>query len=309
MNNKDFNRIIESSRGKHKYDCLLMFSGGKDSTYLLWLLTQEYKLKVLAFTSRNEFMSPTAYTNIEQVIAATGADHLWAEGSPTLLRKLLSESLTYSSYSGVPMVDCVCKRCSMATNLLAVRAAVDLDIPIIINGLSPYQIGTNQAYRIADQDLRWAVRKLYCSPADLFGVKPTLEELTPFLIPDWPDVLLPTILYPFNAIGYDIKEINKTILSNGLIAEGNEHPLKSNCLVNLLMIKYETMRNDSNPYTDEFCKLIKDGQIDQEEWTQLSNTTGKEIADGSFAKEEINHVLDTLGLEMEGLEIDYKGGV
>jgi hypothetical protein len=286
-----------------------MFSGGKDSTYLLWLLTKEYKLNVLAFTTRNEFMSPTAYSNIEQAIAATGADHLWAEGSPSLLRKLLSERLTYSSFTGLPTVDCVCKKCSMATNLLAVKAGVDLDIPIIMNGLSPYQIGNDKVYKISYSAIHATVRKLYCSPIDLFGVKPTLEELLPFLIPEWPDVLLPVILYPFNAIGYNLRENNKTILTNGLLTEGNEHPLKSNCLVNLLMIKYETMRSGSNPYLEEFSDLIREGQIDQEEWTQLANDIGKQIDDGSFAKEEINKVLDSLGLEMEGLEIDYKGGV
>jgi len=40
---------LTNLRGTGKsYDCLVPISGGKDSTYLLWLLTHKYKLKSTA---------------------------------------------------------------------------------------------------------------------------------------------------------------------------------------------------------------------------------------------------------------------
>ncbi len=39
--------LIEEHRGKHDYDCIIPFSGGKDSTYTLWYLMNEYKIKPL----------------------------------------------------------------------------------------------------------------------------------------------------------------------------------------------------------------------------------------------------------------------
>jgi amino acid adenylation domain-containing protein len=47
-----------------QYDCLLLYSGGKDSTYVLYRLV-ELGLKVLAFTFDNGYISQTAFENIK----------------------------------------------------------------------------------------------------------------------------------------------------------------------------------------------------------------------------------------------------
>ncbi len=42
-------------KGRSKYDCLVPFSGGKDSTYTLWLLKNKYGMNPLAFNVDNGF--------------------------------------------------------------------------------------------------------------------------------------------------------------------------------------------------------------------------------------------------------------
>ena len=42
---KELNDLIEKFRGKNDYDCIIPFSGGKDSTWTLYYLKKEYKLK------------------------------------------------------------------------------------------------------------------------------------------------------------------------------------------------------------------------------------------------------------------------
>ena len=37
-------KLIERHRGKYDYDCIVPFSGGKDSTWTLYYLVNEYKL-------------------------------------------------------------------------------------------------------------------------------------------------------------------------------------------------------------------------------------------------------------------------
>ena len=40
----EFDKILEHVRGKHDYDCIVPFSGGKDSTFTLWYLVTQKKL-------------------------------------------------------------------------------------------------------------------------------------------------------------------------------------------------------------------------------------------------------------------------
>ena len=40
----DFEALVERVRGKHEYDCIVPFSGGKDSTFTLWHLVAKLGL-------------------------------------------------------------------------------------------------------------------------------------------------------------------------------------------------------------------------------------------------------------------------
>lgn len=51
---KEFIEILEKAKKlKRPYDCLVPLSGGKDSTYALYLATKVYGLKTLAVTLDN----------------------------------------------------------------------------------------------------------------------------------------------------------------------------------------------------------------------------------------------------------------
>ena len=49
-------KVIEEYRGKYDYDCIVPFSGGKDSTFTLMYLMQEYKIKPLVVRFNHGFM-------------------------------------------------------------------------------------------------------------------------------------------------------------------------------------------------------------------------------------------------------------
>ena len=51
----DFIKILEKHRGRQKYDCLVMCSGGRDSTAALYFMKVRYKLNPLAFTFDHGF--------------------------------------------------------------------------------------------------------------------------------------------------------------------------------------------------------------------------------------------------------------
>ena len=59
-------RIKEEGKGK-KFDCVVGVSGGKDSSYLLYLVKEKLKLRPLAVHYDNGFDSDTSVSNILRV--------------------------------------------------------------------------------------------------------------------------------------------------------------------------------------------------------------------------------------------------
>ncbi|MCP5050311.1 MAG: amino acid adenylation domain-containing protein, partial [bacterium] len=70
---QDFEQLVredrESGTNGGKYDCLLLFSGGKDSTYVLYRL-KDMGLNVLTFTFDNGYISDAAFDNIKRTTSA-----------------------------------------------------------------------------------------------------------------------------------------------------------------------------------------------------------------------------------------------
>ncbi len=57
---------------KLDYDVLVPLSGGKDSTFMLYLAARKYKLTFLAMTYDNGFLSPLTLKNIQTTVKNAG---------------------------------------------------------------------------------------------------------------------------------------------------------------------------------------------------------------------------------------------
>ena len=63
---KEFEDLLQrAKRLNRNYDCLILLSGGKDSTYALYLCDKIYKLKCLCITFDNGFLVEQAKNNIK----------------------------------------------------------------------------------------------------------------------------------------------------------------------------------------------------------------------------------------------------
>src|SRR3972149_3615981 len=63
---KKLDIIINKYRGAYDYDCIVPFSGGKDSTFQLYYLCTEYNLKPLVVRFNHGFMRPTVEKNTQR---------------------------------------------------------------------------------------------------------------------------------------------------------------------------------------------------------------------------------------------------
>jgi len=59
-----------------KYDCMVCFSGGRDSSYVLYQLVKKYKLRVLAITLDGGLITKAGYKNMEWAKGILGVDHI-----------------------------------------------------------------------------------------------------------------------------------------------------------------------------------------------------------------------------------------
>lgn len=108
-----------------EYDCMMLLSGGKDSSYALARLA-ELGLKVLAFTLDNGYISEQAKENIRRVVDDLGVDHVF--GETPFMNEIFVDSLRRHSN--------VCNGCFKTIYTLSIQIALEKNIPFIVTGLS-----------------------------------------------------------------------------------------------------------------------------------------------------------------------------
>lgn len=122
----DFVKLLNQHRGKHRYDCLVMCSGGKDSTSALYYMKRRYKVNPLAFMFDHGFETEDAVENVRNAVEILGVDFLFfkSDHPKNLFAKILS--------SGSKAV--ICHPCSIWYMQLTYDIAARYDTPLIIAG-------------------------------------------------------------------------------------------------------------------------------------------------------------------------------
>lgn len=120
---KILSKAKAQSIGDH--DCIMLYSGGKDSTYALYQLV-EMGLKVLVFTLDNGFISDQAKANIRRVVDDLGLELVI--GRPPAMNAIFVDSLERFSN--------VCQGCFKTIYTLGMNLARERGIGHIVTGLS-----------------------------------------------------------------------------------------------------------------------------------------------------------------------------
>ncbi|MBI2063444.1 MAG: N-acetyl sugar amidotransferase [Candidatus Yanofskybacteria bacterium] len=90
---KELFDFLEQYRGKGLYDCIIPFSGGKDSTFQAYSLVTKFKLKPLIVNFDHGFYRPTHLKNLERTVKKLGVDYLKFKSDWQTVKKLMKESL------------------------------------------------------------------------------------------------------------------------------------------------------------------------------------------------------------------------
>jgi hypothetical protein len=133
----DLIQILDKYRGRSRYDCLAMCSGGKDSIASLYYLKTRYKLNPLAFTFDNGFENAGAIRNVKNATDILKVD--WEYSKSTYMNEMYAELI--KAEIGFP----VCLLCSLWYMQKVYEAARYRDLKLIIGGWTSGQCNIEDA--------------------------------------------------------------------------------------------------------------------------------------------------------------------
>jgi N-acetyl sugar amidotransferase len=136
--------ITESYRGKNDYDCLIPFSGGKDSTYTLLYVVRELRLKPLVVQFDHGFMRPGLIANNERTLHKLGVDYLSFRPNWKVVKRLMLESLIRKGD--------FCWHCHTGIFAYPMQIAVRFSVPLIIWGEPSAEYTAYYDYSSGDEE-------------------------------------------------------------------------------------------------------------------------------------------------------------
>lgn len=126
---KALEKICKQAKSKHrKFDALIPLSGGKDSTYVLYVAHQKLGLKCLAYTLDIGYLSDHARDNIAKACNKLGIEHIYYYIDPELMNRLFALFIKKTGW--------FCSVCMRAIQASTFEIAEKYRIPLIIKGTS-----------------------------------------------------------------------------------------------------------------------------------------------------------------------------
>lgn len=271
----EFEAILYKYKDR-RYQVVMAYSGGKDSTYTIKLMKEKYKASILAITFNNGFISDTRLKNINTVTDFLGIDSIIVKYPAD---KMLS-AFRLACGGGIfpaPSLErasSICNLCiTFIKNLLYYEAIIRY-IPIICFGWTPGQVSAVKPlikldYRMVSKmfgNVRNAVtRKCGDRYGNYFLDGQFLKEHRE---------RIPTLYYPFVNNPYNEGKILDEIRKIGWEMPQNTDGNSSNCLLNSYANQCHMSRFGYHPYAFEISSMIRHGFMTREEGAAKLKNTG-----------------------------------
>ena len=284
----DLIKALSLNKKNGKYQCLVMCSGGKDSTAALYYMKKRYKLNPLAFTFDNGFEPQGALENIKNAVGALGVDLMMFKSD---FMKDMFASIVKSGSKAV-----ICHVCSIWYMDLVFQTAGRFDIPLIIGGWTKGQLKcgnpgnpefVSMAKGTADFLRHYAkenskYKDFPASVEEVIKRHSKQKHKCSVISPHW--------FLPFDPDSY-VQIIKREL---GWKPAAISYPAQStNCRLNFLSVFLSMKYFGYSHYHVEMSKMIRAGLLTREE--ALSKL---EI---DFGEEAVLPVLDELGCAREDI--------
>lgn len=179
--------LLNKYKGINEYDCLVPFSGGKDSTYTLYTLVREFGLKPLVISFDHGFYRPTVEESKLRTFRKLGVDVLRFTPNWKVVQKLMRESLIRKGD--------FCWHCHTGIFAYPMQVAVKYNVPLVIWGEPSAEYTSYYSYEDGieqvDEERFNRFVNLGINAEDMVGMldgKVTERDLLPFTYPKLKDL-------------------------------------------------------------------------------------------------------------------------
>lgn len=287
---------MKQNHGKRQYDCVIGYSGGKDSTALLNLIYNEYNLTPLAITVDMGFMSDIAKQNIKDTLEKINVDHIFiSEANNTFTKLYYWHFINHFSFDKCLTKD-ICDYCSDLLHSIIVKEAMNRNIRIILLGYSPDQIA-RYFYEMPRDEMvnEW-------KPDLIFNDSFTDNDRRWYI--DSKNISinnLPRVLLPYHVLDYQEDKIIELVESKNLIKKGNADPLKTNCYVVSAALFYDINRYGGIPYIFQFAELVRQDPSIRKKWLRTLKRISPLILNAKFNENGVKEFFEKINVSKESL--------
>lgn len=277
-NKKVLDGLIEEHRGKCDYDCIVPFSGGKDSTWTLYYLVKEYGVKPLVVRFDHGFMRPNLEENVKRTTRRLGVDIMTFTPNWKVVQKLMLQSFLEKGD--------FCWHCHTGIFSYPMWIAIEKKVPLIFWGEPSAEYTAYFSYgQKEDVDEKRFNRyvNLGISADDMFvrlGGAVDLRDLKPYSYPP---------LTELRALGY------RSVCLGSFIPW--DVKMQASVIERELGWKGDQVENVPPQYTYEKIECYMQGVRDyikyiKRGYSRPSHLVALDVRNGRMSKEEGQHLVD-----------------
>lgn len=286
---------IAARRGARPYEAIVAYSGGKDSSYTLKLLVEQYGLRCLAVTVDNGFLGSGTLDNCRAVCGALGVDHMVFAPSrrftEALYRKSAEDESLHSA-AAVKRASSICSSCITVINTHMLQQALQWGAPIVAGGYIGGQVPRDGAVMSVRPGQQARIRsKLVERFAAALGedAKPYFE-LPPAAGGE--DAREVTVINPMLGLVVTEEEIIRAISALGWTRPKDTGVTSTNCRLNDLGVFIHTRRHGFHPYALEIAEQLRAGT--------MSRAEAEEKLSRLPERAEVTWIAERIGLDDNG---------
>lgn len=275
--NEYLEKCLSEKRGD-QYDVAISYSGGKDSSFLIYLLKEVYQLRVIAVSIDNGFEFPGVVEELEQFPRNVGVPLKIITPDKRFFIELYKNLIMNPNDLKDGKRNHICHVCNNVIWSQVLLFAAENNIPYVASGLGLEQLNSGRAYpmeinQLANRIAEKSTRKISQMICKYVNTNPDLMNNQSFMkqfkkICNISNSVL--TIYPYIYHSISVNEIKKT-----LVEYGNWHPLthrdidsyiSSGCLImSKVVLELEKMNLISMNEREEAKRMFASGLLDEKQ--------------------------------------------